>query len=374
MAGVYLHIPFCKQKCHYCNFFSLASVKYKRAFVDILLKEIDLQKNYLKGETVTTVYFGGGTPSLLEVDDLQRIFFALNDAFPISKDAEISLEANPDDLSAAYLEELKATAVNRLSIGIQSFDDDDLVYLNRVHSGAQAEKSIQLARAAGFEKLTIDLIYGIPTLDDDKWRKNIERFLQTGIHHLSAYALTVEPRTALQTLIGKGKLPGTDENRIARQFEILLEMMENNGFVHYEISNFARPGHYSRHNSIYWMGGHYLGLGPSAHSFNGVSRQWNVSNLTKYLQLETIEKVVEEKEVLTGNQRYNEYVMTSLRTVWGCDLEHIANQFGDGASARTRLEAEKHILKGHMFLDENRLLLSPKGKLFADGIASEFFI
>jgi oxygen-independent coproporphyrinogen III oxidase len=374
MTGIYLHIPFCKQKCHYCNFFSLASTKNRQAFVDILIKEIDLQKDYLNGETVTTVYFGGGTPSLLEVDALKRIFMTLRETFPVSDDAEITLEANPDDLSAHYLEALKDTAVNRLSIGIQSFDDDDLVYLNRVHSAIQAENCIQLAQEAGFEKITIDLIYGIPTLDDDKWKRNIEQFMQTGIHHLSAYALTVEPKTALHTLIRKGKLLDVDENRMARQFEILLDQMEANGFVHYEISNFARPGHYSRHNSIYWMGGNYLGLGPSAHSFNGVSRQWNVSNLAKYLQLETIEKVVEEKEVLTEAQRYNEYVMTSLRTVWGCDLEHISNQFGKDAKERTMHEAKKHLLSANMVLNENRLLLTNKGKLFADGIASGFFI
>ncbi len=329
MAGIYLHIPFCKQKCHYCNFFSLASVKRKDEFVTVLLKEIDLQRDYLQGETVSTIYFGGGTPSLLSVEALEVLLEKLQQTFVVLPEAEITLEANPDDLDPAYLAKLKKTAINRLSIGIQSFHDPDLDYLNRVHTAGHAQKVIQHAQKAGFDKLTIDLIYGIPTLSKAGWIDNINNFLQMGINHLSAYALTVEPKTALHTRIKKGLMASVDDMQAAEHFEILMDMMEAHGFVHYEISNFARPGHYSQHNSLYWLGGHYLGLGPSAHSYNGLSRQWNVSNLGQYLQLDTVSKLEPENEVLTVEQRFNEYVMTSLRTVWGCDLEHITNIFGN---------------------------------------------
>ncbi len=374
MAGIYLHIPFCKQKCHYCNFFSLASIKRKDEFVAILLKEIDLQKEYLQGETVSTIYFGGGTPSLLSVETLQVLLEKLQHTFTISPDAEITLEANPDDLDPLYLASLKQTAINRLSIGIQSFHDADLEYLNRVHTADRAQQVIEQAQAAGFDKLTIDLIYGIPTLSKSGWIDNINAFLQMGISHLSAYALTVEPKTALHTRIQKGLMSAVDEMQAAEHFEILMDLMGAHGFVHYEISNFARPGHYSQHNSLYWLGGHYLGLGPSAHSYNGLSRQWNVSNLGQYLQLDTVSKLEPENEVLTKEQRFNEYVMTSLRTVWGCDLEHISNIFGTQWAEELAQKGKKFIERGHMFSKDGRFFLTTKGKLFADGIASELFV
>jgi putative oxygen-independent coproporphyrinogen III oxidase len=374
MAGIYLHIPFCKQKCHYCNFFSLASIKRKDEFVAILLKEIDLQKEYLQGETISTIYFGGGTPSLLSVETLQVLLEKLKHTFTISPDAEITLEANPDDLDPLYLASLKQTAINRLSIGIQSFHDADLEYLNRVHTADRAQQVIEQAQAAGFDKLTIDLIYGIPTLSKSGWIDNINAFLQMGISHLSAYALTVEPKTALHTRIQKGLMSAVDEMQAAEHFEILMDLMGAHGFVHYEISNFARPGHYSQHNSLYWLGGHYLGLGPSAHSYNGLSRQWNVSNLGQYLQLDTVSKLEPENEVLTKEQRFNEYVMTSLRTVWGCDLEHISNIFGTQWAEELAQKGKKFIERGHMFSKDGRFFLTKNGKLFADGIASELFV
>lgn len=374
MAGIYLHIPFCKQKCHYCNFFSLASVKRKDEFVTVLLKEIDLQRDYLQGETVSTIYFGGGTPSLLSVEALEVLLEKLQQTFVVLPEAEITLEANPDDLDPAYLAKLKKTAINRLSIGIQSFHDPDLDYLNRVHTAGHAQKVIQHAQKAGFDKLTIDLIYGIPTLSKAGWIDNINNFLQMGINHLSAYALTVEPKTALHTRIKKGLMASVDDMQAAEHFEILMDMMEAHGFVHYEISNFARPGHYSQHNSLYWLGGHYLGLGPSAHSYNGLSRQWNVSNLGQYLQLDTVSKLEPENEVLTVEQRFNEYVMTSLRTVWGCDLEHITNIFGNKWADELARNAKKFIERGHMYRNNDRVFLTNQGKLFADGIASELFV
>lgn len=374
MAGIYLHIPFCKQKCHYCNFFSLASVKRKDEFVKVLLKEIDLQRDYLQGETVSTIYFGGGTPSLLSVEALVVLLEKLQQTFVVSPEAEITLEANPDDLDPAYLARLRQTAINRLSIGIQSFHDPDLEYLNRVHTAGHGQKVIQHAQNAGFDKLTIDLIYGIPTLSKSGWIENINNFLQMGINHLSAYALTVEPKTALQTRIEKGLMAPVDDMQAAEHFEILMDMMQAHGFVHYEISNFAKPGHYSQHNSLYWLGGHYLGLGPSAHSYNGLSRQWNVSNLGQYLQLDTISKLEPENEVLTVEQRFNEYVMTSLRTVWGCDLEHIMNIFGSKWADELARNVKKYIERGHIYSKNKRFFLTTKGKLFADGIASELFV
>ena len=327
MPGIYLHIPFCKQKCHYCNFYSLASLKYRDVFVDALLKEMHLRRDYLHDKQISTVYFGGGTPSLLHPGEINRIIRQIEELFDLDSHAEITLEANPDDLSTEYLKALKTdTAVNRLSMGVQSFFDNDLRYLHRVHDGNLARKAIEMAKQIGFENMTIDLIYGIPTLTDAKWEKNLEIFFDYNIPHLSSYALTVEPKTALWVLIERQKLKNTDEDQSVRHFEILLEQTRQHGFEQYEISNFALPGFYAKHNSTYWLGGHYLGLGPSAHSFNGLSRQWNVKNMKQYIELNSIENIVLEKEVLTEGQRYNEYVMTSLRTSWGCDTEHILDR------------------------------------------------
>ncbi len=374
MAGIYLHIPFCKQKCHYCNFFSIASLKQKPEFLTALKREISTQKSYLKDEPVQTIYFGGGTPSMLEKSELNSILEELHKHYIIHPDVEITLEGNPDDLSREKLKMLSQSAINRLSIGIQSFFDDDLIYLNRVHTAEHAKTVINNALDTGFDNLTIDLIYGIPTLTDEKWQQNIDYFLASGIKHLSAYALTVEPRTALAHLINKGKLKAVDEQQSVRHFEMLMQRMEAAGFVHYEISNFAKPGHYSKHNSLYWIGGNYLGLGPSAHSYNGVSRQWNVSHLTKYISEAGQTESVFELEELTLDQRYDEYVMTSLRTSWGCDLEHIQNAFGERYSQYCMNQARSYIQEEKIEQRGNRLFLTHKGKLFADGIASDLFI
>ncbi|NOX85572.1 MAG: radical SAM family heme chaperone HemW, partial [Chlorobi bacterium] len=330
MAGVYIHIPFCKQRCHYCNFYSVVSEKYRKPFLKTLLFEIEQRKDYLKQEKINTIYLGGGTPSLYGVSDLITIIEKIMAVFNVSSGVEITLEANPDDLNATFLKQLKnETLINRLSIGIQSFFDDDLEYLNRVHDAKQSYAAIELAKKYGFDNLTIDLIYGIPGLTEEKWIKNLETFFSFGLPHLSSYSLTVEPKTALSTLIRKGIMKNTDENESIKHFKILLDKTSENNYIHYEISNFAREGFYSKHNSIYWLGGHYIGLGPSAHSYNGYSRQWNVSNMKKYIEAEKTKKITFEKEILTKNQHYNEYVMTALRTVWGCDLEHIQNVFGE---------------------------------------------
>lgn len=374
MSGIYLHIPFCRQKCHYCNFFSVATLRQMPEFVDALLREIGQRRDYLQNQEIRTIYFGGGTPSLLEHDSLNRIFEALQQSFFIARDAEITLEANPDDVNPDFCSFLKTTPVNRLSMGVQSFFDDDLHYLNRNHSAQQARDAIALVQDAGFEKITIDLIYGIPGLTEEKWLKNLELFHQTGIGHLSAYALTVEPKTALAQRIAKGKQAPVNENESIRHFALLLQSMEEAGFVHYEISNFARPGFYSQHNSLYWLGGHYLGLGPSAHSFNGISRQWNVAHLGEYLRQAGTEHCIEEKEVLTVVQRFNEYVMTSLRTSWGCDAEHILNVFGNRYNSYFHQSAQAFVTEGKLRREGERYFLTNKGKLFADGIASDLFL
>jgi len=374
MAGIYLHIPFCKQKCHYCNFFSLVSLKNKDAFLQALNREIALQKAYLNDEEVQTIYFGGGTPSMLSADEITLILQNLRQHYNIIPDVEITLEGNPDDLTNEKLNQFIQLGINRLSIGIQSFHSDDLVYLNRVHDSAQTKSVIKNAFAAGFEKLTIDLIYGIPTLTTEKWEANLDYFFSTGIKHLSAYALTVEPRTALAQLIRKNKVQPVDEQQSALHFELLMQRMEAAGFVHYEISNFALPGHYSKHNSLYWIGGNYLGLGPSAHSYNGISRQWNVSHLIKYIEMAGVSTAVYEKEILTLDQRYDEYVMTSLRTSWGCDLAHIRNAFGEKYSNYCLETAQPMLTKNYLVNDQNILRLTTAGKLFADGIAANLFI
>lgn len=373
MAGIYIHIPFCRQKCHYCNFFSLATLKNRDLFVSRLIDEIRARKAYLNQEKISTLYFGGGTPSLLSVDAIRYILDVIYETFEVENNAEITLEANPDDLQQGYLQELRRSPVNRLSMGIQSFRDTDLKYLNRVHNAEEAKQAIQQAQDAGFENLTIDLIYGIPSLRDEDWAYNMDVFFASGIRHLSAYALTVEPKTALHVLISRGKMKAVDERQSAAQFEMLMGRMEQAGFVHYEISNFALPGHYSRHNSLYWLGGYYLGLGPSAHSFNGFERQWNVSNLSAYLKEAEISNKRIEKEVLSLEQRYNEYVMTSLRTVWGCDLEHIRNVFGAEWTDYAARQSQKHLQHGKIILRDNRLFLTQSGKLYADGIAADLF-
>jgi oxygen-independent coproporphyrinogen III oxidase len=374
MAGIYIHIPFCKQKCHYCNFFSVATTRWKGPFIEALVKEIEMRKNYLEGETVNTIYLGGGTPSILHISHFSFLISQLKSHFVIDPQAEITLEANPDDITENNARAWKDAGINRLSIGVQSFFDDDLLYLNRVHNSAQVFAAIEDVKKAGFDNLTIDLIYGIPTLTDEKWRKNLEYFFSFDIPHLSAYSLTVEEKTPLAHLIRKGKYAPVDEQQSIGHFKILLEETKKNDFIHYEISNFAREGYYSRHNSLYWLGGNYLGLGPSAHSFNGNSRQWNVSNITKYIQLDDFHTTVEEKEILTKEQKYNEYVMTSLRTVWGCDIVHILNVFGKEFESHFIRNADLYLEKKQLYCEASRYFLTDEGKLFADGIASSLFI
>ena len=373
MAGIYIHIPFCKTKCHYCNFFSMTSVKHKPAFISNLVREINMQKNYLGKDLVNTIYLGGGTPSLLDTSEIGLILNAVQSRFTVSNEVEITLEANPDDVNKQWVKEIKNTDINRVSLGVQSFFDDDLAYLNRVHSAEDAKSAIDILQDAGLSNITIDLIYGIPGLSQAKWEQNLDTFFAFDIPHLSAYALTVEEKTALYVKIKNKKAVSPDESAMVDQFKTLLSLTEDKEYIHYEISNFAKEGHYSRHNSIYWTGGHYLGLGPSAHSYNGFSRRWNKPSMKAWLDLEAYYNESFEEEVLTGDQRYNEYVMTSLRTSWGCDLDIVKQEFGDEYASMLLMGAQKFINDNSMILNGNSLFLTPKGKLFADGISAELF-
>lgn len=373
MAGIYIHIPFCKTKCHYCNFFSLASKKHVPAYLDVLKKEIELQKDYLADNEISTIYFGGGTPSLFSAKQVDNILDDIFANFKISSQAEITIEANPDDVTASWIKELSSTEINRVSLGVQSFFDEDLAYLNRIHSGEEAEHAIMRLISKGYNNLTIDLIYGIPSLSDENWEYNLEKFFQYNIPHLSAYALTVENKTALHVLIQKEKTQAPDDKIAVNHFKTLLLMTEEKGYVHYEISNFAREGFYSRHNSLYWTGGHYLGLGPSAHSYNGRSRRWNKGSMKAWLGLASYYEESFEEEVLTNDQRFNEYVMTSLRTVWGCDLNLVRQEFGQDYATHLLAVSDKYINDNSLIYKGSKLFLTNKGKLFADGIASDLF-
>jgi oxygen-independent coproporphyrinogen-3 oxidase len=372
MAGIYLHIPFCKQACHYCDFHFSTSAKYKDEMVQALLQEINLQRDYLTGETIQTIYFGGGTPSVLSADEINLLINTVIQLHTVAADAEITLEANPDDLDQSKLKALRGTPVNRFSIGIQSFFDEDLQWMNRVHRSAEAEASVKRAQDIGFENITIDLIYGYPLLSDAKWKFNLDKVFELGIPHISAYSMTVEPQTALASFISKKKQPPMNEGQSAEQFTMMLDAMQTNGFEQYEISNFSKPGHYSRHNSNYWKGVKYLGIGPSAHSFNGDSRQWNVANNAKYIQSITENLIPAELEILTGANRLNEYIMTSLRTMWGLDLDKL-NAIASSAATEVLRAAQPYFDDGSMLQNGNIITLTAKGKLYADNIAAGLF-
>ena len=389
-SGLYLHIPFCKQACHYCNFHFSTSLRQKDAMVEAILRELDLRRDYLGEAEISTVYFGGGTPSLLEISDLVRIFEKIDALYPNNPTThlpaeasakegqpnnplEITLEANPDDLTPEKLRDLRDyTPVNRLSIGIQSFHDDDLRWMNRAHTAHHARQCLDDALAAGFQDLTIDLIYGSPTTSDAQWAENLRIALDYGIPHLSAYCLTVETGTALGHQVAKGKQPPMDEERAARQFEHLMQATAAAGYDHYEISNFAQPGRHARHNSNYWLGVPYLGVGPSAHSFNGHSRQWNVANNALYIKSLSENVIPCEVEQLSPAMRYNEYVMTALRTMWGVDLGKIRDM-GEAFERHFTTAVQPYLADQTVEQQGETYRTTRKGKLLADGIAAAVF-
>ncbi|MES1225078.1 MAG: radical SAM family heme chaperone HemW [Bacteroidota bacterium] len=380
MAGIYVHIPFCKQACYYCNFHFATSLHYKNDLVAALLKEIDLQKGYLENEVIETIYFGGGTPSLFEIDEVQSIIEKIHSAYTVSSDAEVTLETNPDDISNEKLKGWKEIGINRLSLGIQSFFEEELQWMNRAHNATQAKQSIELAQQDGFDNISIDLIYGMPFLSNERWKENVDTAITFNTPHLSCYALTVEPKTPLQKMIASHKTEDINPGKQSEQFLLLMGWLENAGYDHYEISNFAKPGFRSRHNASYWSGKKYLGIGPSAHSFDGLSRQWNISNNNIYIDSINKGIVPFEKEVLSPTQKLNEYIMTSLRTMEGLDLERVeSSESGIGslptgqAGQEFRGKCQTFIDTGKMVLKENKLILTKEGKLFADGIAADLF-
>lgn len=373
MAGIYLHIPFCKQACYYCDFHFSTSTRYKTELIQAMKQEIALQKQYLGNERIETIYFGGGTPSLLQADEIRYLIDEIQLHHNLAPNAEITLEANPDDLNASKIKELRRTPINRLSIGIQSFFDEDLKWMNRAHNSEEAEFSVKAAQDAGLDNITVDLIYGYPLLSDHKWQANMQQVFALQVPHVSAYSMTVEPKTALASFIHKGNQPAMDEAQSARQFLALMENMEVQGFEQYEISNFCLPQHYSKHNSNYWKGVKYLGIGPSAHSFNGESRQWNIANNQQYLKSIAQNELPAEKEVLTAKDQVNEYIMTSLRTIWGLDLNHVAAIHPQAIDEITG-NANTFLTNEWLTLNQQIFKLTKTGKLYADHIASTLFI
>ncbi len=373
MAGIYLHIPFCKQACHYCDFHFSTNLKKKDDMLQSLQQELIMRKKEYQGEQIATIYFGGGTPSVLSTEEIDLLIQTVYDHYEVEKDPEITLEANPDDLTSKKLQELANSRVNRLSIGIQSFFDEDLTLMNRAHNAEQAIASLREASEL-FNNISIDLIYGIPNADHMRWKKNIETALSFNIPHISSYALTVEPRTALKKFIEKGIVPDVDDEIAEEQFQMLCSTLEMSGFVHYEISNFGKPGFFSRNNTAYWQGKMYMGIGPSAHSFNGTQRSWNIANNTRYIQAINKGELPQEVETLSQRDRYNEYVMTGLRTIWGVSLKRVSEEFGHHFHDYLLQQAEQHLADRFLFLDGDTLLVTKKGKFLSDGLAADLFM
>ena len=375
MSGIYIHIPFCKQACHYCNFHFATSLRLKDDLIAALINEINITQLFdaSGNENIETVYFGGGTPSLLSADDIKKVFEALYKKFSIAAEAEITLEANPDDINTTKLSDWKAIGINRLSVGIQSFLEEELIWMNRAHNAKESLQCIDEIKNAGFTNFSIDLIYGSPLLTNDAWKRNVDIIFEKQVPHISCYALTVEPKTALSKLIEQHKKQTVDPEKQSEQFLLLMQWMRNAGYEHYEISNYALPGMRSRHNSSYWQGKNYYGFGPSAHSFDGNNRRWNIANNVLYIQSLQKNIIPFEEETLTATQRLNEYIMTSLRTIEGLNIEKVSDNFGKQYSDKLILSAEKYLKSSKLVLQDLSLVLSDEGKLFADGIAADLF-
>lgn len=374
MSGIYIHIPYCRKACHYCNFHFSTSLQSKNELVEAIVKEIDLQKDYLDQKNLTSIYFGGGTPSVLTAKELGLIFNKLAKYYTWSKEIEITFECNPEDLSKDYLQMLAQVGINRLSIGVQSFDDKELRYMNRSHNADQSAKSIQLSQNL-FENITIDLIYGSHKSTIESWALNLEKALSFNVPHISSYALTIEDKTAFGQWIAKGKMTNVDEGIATEQFVMLIDALQTAGYDHYEISNFAKPKHYAIHNTNYWNGVKYLGLGPGAHSYNQESRACNIPNNQTYITAIRQGILDKETEVLSMQDKYNEYVLTRLRTMWGIDKKEIKQRFGQDYLLHVEeIIASKEIQKETITIEGNTITLTQEGKHFADRIASTLFI
>jgi len=373
MSGIYIHIPFCKQACHYCDFHFSTNLKKKDEMVLALAKEIEMRKSEFQNDIVETIYFGGGTPSILEISDLKFLIDSVYKNYKVVSTPEITVEANPDDLSEVRIIELSKNKVNRLSIGIQSFFEDDLQLMNRAHNVEEAKKCLEIATHY-FDNISIDLIYGVPEMSNEKWLQNIETALSFGVPHISSYALTVEPKTALHSFIQKGIILPPDDEVAQEHFQILVDKLSENGFIHYELSNFGKENYFSKNNSSYWLGKKYIGIGPSAHSYDGKNRGWNVSNNSLYIKSIQENKLPIEIETLTKTDRYNEYIMTGLRTIWGVSLARIEQEFGKNYLDYLNQQAAKFIEDHLLFVDDNILRTTKKGKFLSDGIASDLFL
>lgn len=374
MAGIYIHIPFCKKACTYCDFHFTTSTKYLDEMVEAICMEIVMKKDRLANQQVDSIYFGGGTPTTLPSAALQKILATIEKLFSISSNAEITIEANPDDLTAQKINELRQLPFNRFSIGTQSFFNEDLIWMNRAHNAQEATDCIKRSQDAGFEKLTIDLIYGYPMLSDEKWKYNIQTAISLEVPHISAYSLTVEPRTALAHAIEKGKQPMVNDDQSAEQFLMLVDTLTHHGFEHYEISNYSLPGKYAVHNTNYWKGVPYLGIGPSAHGFDGTDRYINIANNAKYLESIGKKQLPETIEQLSNADKFNEYVMTSLRTMWGISLEKVSAEFGNRPKEMILRNIRPYLADEKVYIDNHNIYLNNKGKLFADGIAAALFL
>ena len=373
VAGIYIHIPYCKKKCIYCNFYFQISQKNKKELIKSIIKEMELRKNYLKNLSINTVYFGGGTPSVLEKEEIKKILNQIYKVFNINNDAEITMECNPEDINLSKLKFLKTIGFNRLSIGVQSFNNSDLKLLNRTHNSSQAINCILQAKKIGFKNISIDLIYGLPNQSLKKWKLNMVELFKLDVSHFSAYQLTVEKNTFLNKLLNKGEVRLPKENTVLSQYRLLLKMSKKFGYINYEISNFGKANYFSEHNISYWRNNYYIGIGPSAHSYNGVERRWNVSSNSKYINNINDEKIFYKKEILSKNQKYNEYVFTSLRTIYGVDSKYIERKFGKKIKDHFIREIKKwEALKLNKI--NTKYFLNNEGKLHADTISSDLFI
>lgn len=374
MAGIYFHIPYCKQACHYCDFHFSTNTKTQQAMVTAMLVEIEQRWDFISDLDINTIYFGGGTPSLFSASEIEMFIDKVRAIFKVSPDAEITLEANPDDLNETVLHEYSAIGINRLSIGIQSFVEEHLRWMNRAHNANQAENCLRLADMAGFKNISADLIYGFPGLTDEQLLLNVHKLADAGVSHVSAYSLTVEPKTALDRFIESGKYAPINDNQAASQFLLLSNTLEKLGYEHYEVSNFAKPDKRSRHNSAYWSGSQYLGIGPGAHSFNGHQRCWNVRNNQVYIKEMTHGTYQPECEFLSQQTKYNEHLLTRFRTREGVNLEFVKEQFGVDIQQQFAKELKDLLAKDQILMEAYYLRLTKNGLLWADSIAANFFI
>jgi len=373
MSGIYIHIPFCAKKCFYCDFYTILSIKYKEEYIKILIQELKQRQNYIEKKEIETIYFGGGTPTLLKPSELQYLIDEISKIYTIKNDAEITLEANPDDINLQYVQELKKTEFNRISIGLQSFFDEDLKLMNRRHTARENKQAIQVLQNHGYTNISGDLIYGLPKMDIEHWQKNLTEFFALDIPHLSAYHLTYEPNTVFSNFLKKGKIKEIPEDDSILQFNLLISEATKHNFIHYETSNFAKEGMFSKHNSSYWKQKNYLGLGTSAHSYNGTSRQHNISNIKEYMKKVGEGSKYFEKENLSTTDKYNDYIITSLRTMWGTDLQFVKKNIGIKYYNFIEKKAEELIKKNLLIIENNTLKITQKGKFIEDNILLDLF-